>query len=75
MPGLKYELNIALNEAAERLDIFIFKETFILGPIIPTENYLYIRYSEKMKKTVEKVINICVGSDIIDVDFSEKTYL
>jgi len=67
---LNWEQNPALKETAERLGIFEEKPN-PRGPIKSTENTLYNRYLEKKKirKIVEKVVDVEADSDIIDVDF------
>ena len=57
----------AIKRTAESLGIF--KEKPITGPIKSTQNVLEKRYFEKLKKGIEKVLDVEADSDMIDVDF------
>lgn len=67
---LNWEKNPAIKQAAEHLGIFEEKPN--PGPIKSTENSLYNRYLKKLRKTVEKVVDVEGNSDIIDVDFGNQ---
>lgn len=58
----KIQLNWEQNPALK--DLGIFEE-----PIKSTENYLYNRHLEKLRKAAEKVVDVEANLDIIDVDF------
>lgn len=72
---LNWETKPALKEAAERLGVFEENPNFG-GPIKSTDNSLYQRSLKKLEKglakKLEKVVDIELESDIIDVDFVDK---